>query len=146
MKVSNVGSTRSAEAARRKKPLGQSGVFAEHLKEAADPGEVAAPAETAGIAALDGMLAVQEVPDVLDERSRKQSIDRGAQLLDRLDSLRLRLLEGAIPKDQLGELARLVRARKRAVEDPRLRDIIDEIELRVEVEIAKLTRDFRDPA
>jgi hypothetical protein len=146
MKVSNVGSTRSADAARRKKPVGQAGAFAEHLKEAAESGEVAGPAETGAIAGVDGMLAAQEVPDALDERSRKQSVDRGAQLLDRLDSLRLRLLEGAVPKDQLGELARLVRARKRAVEDPQLRDIIDEIELRVEVEIAKLARDARDPA
>src|SRR4051812_1577496 len=112
MKVSNVGSTRSADAARRKKPVGQAGAFAEHLKEAAESGDVAGPAETPAIAGVDGMLAAQEVPDALDERSRKQSVDRGAQLLDRLDSLKLRLLEGAVPKDQLGELARLVRARK----------------------------------
>jgi hypothetical protein len=35
-----------------------------------------------------------------------------------------------------------MRAHRRETEDPNLNEIIDEIELRAEVEIAKLTRDM----
>jgi len=45
---------------------------------------------------------------------------------------------GAIPKDRLGNLVRLVRARRDGVMDPKLTAILDDIELRAMVELAKL--------
>jgi hypothetical protein len=141
MKVSNVGSTRQADTARRKKVSGKSGEFADHLKDAAPASDVAGPFEAPAVGGMDSVLSIQEVPDALDEQARRQAVDRGGQLLDKLDQLRLRLLEGSIPKDQLAELARAVRARRQMTTDPHLVAIIDEIELRAEVEIAKLTRD-----
>lgn len=141
MKVTNVGPTRSADATRRTKPTGKAGEFAEHLKGTSGAEEVQGTHETSGLVGVDSILAAQEVPDALDERTRKQIVDRGGQILDKLDQLRLRLLEGSLSKGELADIARLVRARRRSVDDPRLREIIDEIELRAEVEIAKLTRD-----
>ncbi len=52
------------------------------------------------------------------------------------------MLVGAVPKDKLVELAHRVRAGKKKSDDPKLNEIVDEIELRAEVEIAKLTRDI----
>ncbi|MBM3507080.1 MAG: hypothetical protein FJX64_05030 [Alphaproteobacteria bacterium] len=63
---------------------------------------------------------------------------RGFDLLDRLDEIRMGLLMGAIPKDRLGNLVRLVRARRDGVMDPKLTAILDDIELRAMVELAKL--------
>ena len=140
MKVSNVGSTRSTESARHKKAGGVgSGEFADHLRDSA--AVPAGPLGTPAVGGVDGMLAAQEVGDALDERGRKQVVDHGGQLLDRLDQLRVKLLEGSIPKDQLADLARQMRARRRSIDDPRLQEIIDAIELRAKVEIAKLTRE-----
>ncbi len=141
MKVTPIGAGRSTDPARRTKSTGKAGEFAEHLKEAAASGEVQAPRESAPVGGIDSVLAAQEVPDALDARTRKQAVDRGGQILDKLDNLRLRLLEGSLSKGELAEIARLVRARRRSIDDPRLREIVDEIELRAEVEIAKLTRD-----
>jgi len=62
------------------------------------------------------------------------------ELLDKLEDIRLGLLLGAIPKDNLSDLAHRMREKKQQVDDPGLLEIIDEIELRAEVEIAKLTR------
>ena len=65
----------------------------------------------------------------------------GEGVLDRLDQIRHGLLVGAISKNELAELARTLRAGRQRSDDARLNDIIDEVELRAEVEIAKLTRD-----
>ena len=67
-------------------------------------------------------------------------MNHGNDLLDRLEQLRMSVLTGAISKDRLQELARTMRERKVQSDDPRLNDLVAEIELRVEVEIAKLTR------
>ena len=61
-------------------------------------------------------------------------------MLDQLEDLRRDLLLGAIEKEKLSSLAQRMRAHRRQTDDPRLNEIIDEIELRAEVEIAKLTR------
>ncbi|NQV44302.1 MAG: flagellar assembly protein FliX, partial [Rhodospirillales bacterium] len=83
---------------------------------------------------------VQEVPDSTEERSRGLLMAYGDELLERMEDLRLGLLAGSIPKDELAEMAHRMREKKHQVNDPRLMEIIDEIELRAEVEIAKLTR------
>ena len=80
-----------------------------------------------------------ELADQLDD-IRDQ---RGAELLDGLDGLeelRRGLLLGSIPKDRLGDLARLVREKRERGADPVVSRLLDEIELRAEVEIAKLSR------
>ncbi len=86
--------------------------------------------------AVDGLLALQEVPDATDGRSR--GIAHGADLLDRLDEIRHALLRGAIEREQLVDLQRRVQAQKAVVDDVRLSAILDEIDLRAAVELAKL--------
>ena len=63
-------------------------------------------------------------------------------MLDSLDDLRLAILAGAISKEKLAELAQKLRQKRQNSDDPRLNEIIEEIELRCEVEVAKLTRDL----
>ena len=81
------------------------------------------------------MLALQEVPDATNGRSR--GLTRGSQLLRRLDQIRLGLLSGGIPRHSLHQLAGELRARRDEVVDPELRAVLDEIELRAKVELAK---------
>jgi pyruvate-formate lyase len=85
---------------------------------------------------VDGILALQEVPGAADGRSK--GISRGADLLDRLDEIRHALLRGAVSRDQLVELHRRVVAQKTVVDDARLSTLLDEIDLRASVELAKL--------
>ena len=49
----------------------------------------------------------------------------------------LELLTGAISRDKLLQLGHLVNTRKGEVTDPRLAEILDEIDLRAQVELAK---------
>ena len=142
MKISRVGSSGGASKSGRKgKASPSDGAFAEHLKEAVPSTESTGPAETTPVQASEGVLAVQEASDSTDGRSRGRTMQYGEGVLDRLDQIRHGLLVGAISKNELAELARTLRAGRQRSDDARLNDIIDEVELRAEVEIAKLTSD-----
>jgi len=94
--------------------------------------------------ALEGLLAVQETSTEQDATSRQrrqtQGLRQGEDMLDRLEEIRLGLLLGAIPKERLMDLARLVRTRREQAPDRQLDALLDEIELRAEVELTKLAR------
>lgn len=104
-----------------------------------DGAQESASAKGAGAAmSVDGLLAVQETNP--DGRGRgKQGAERGEDLLSRLERIRDGLLLGAIPESELRDLATSIKAtRERNFTDPRLGEILDEIELRARVELAKL--------
>ncbi|MBB4286367.1 flagellar assembly protein FliX [Roseospira goensis] len=112
-----------------------------------DADAVGAAGDTAaagGAGALTGLLAVQEAGAADDATSGRQRRGRlvrhGEEMLDRLEEIRLGLLLGAIPKDRLMDLARMVRAKREQGPDRQLDALLDEIELRAEVELAKLAR------
>jgi hypothetical protein len=88
------------------------------------------------IAALDSILALQGMPDTTDGRSK--GLKHGEQLLDMLDQVRDGLLAGGIPRSTLNRLANAVTRRREAFADPHLQTVLDEIELRAHVELAKL--------
>ncbi len=88
------------------------------------------------IAALDSILALQSMDDSTSGRSK--GLAHGEQLLDLLDAVRDGLLAGGIPRSTLNRLAAAVTRRHEAFADPKLQDVLDEIELRAHVELAKL--------
>lgn len=85
---------------------------------------------------VDALLVAQELPDAL--AGRRRAVQRGSSLLDRLEELRLALLTGVLPRERLQDIARLAGTARDAVDDPRLSELLDEIDLRVAVELAKL--------
>jgi hypothetical protein len=88
------------------------------------------------IAALDSILMLQGMDDSIQGRSKAMA--HGEQLLDLLDSVRDGLLAGGIPRATLNKLAAAVTRRHEAFADPKLQDVLDQIELRAHVELAKL--------
>ncbi|HEY3917793.1 MAG TPA: flagellar assembly protein FliX [Stellaceae bacterium] len=126
--VSSASARRAAQA-----PKGD-GRFAEALS-----GETAASAANAPVAAaaVDNLFVLQEIAEDITQ-NRRRAVQRGNSLLDRLDDLRLALLNGALPRHQLEALRHLAREQIDVSGDPRLAAIVDEIELRVAVELAKL--------
>ncbi len=136
MKIDGPGSIRPTQSrARRPSRVATDGAFSSQI--AVEPHSAVARANSAAPAnAVDGLLALQEVPDAAGGRSR--GLARGADLLDRLDEIRHALLRGAISRERLAELHRHVQAKKTVVDDARLGAILDEIDLRASVELAKL--------
>ncbi|HMA50593.1 MAG TPA: flagellar assembly protein FliX [Magnetospirillaceae bacterium] len=145
MKLTGIGGASAAGPASKtaKTTKTSGGGFAESLAsldQAEETQGVETPAAVGGIAAL---IATQQVGDALDREAKKRLVDYGNDLLDKLEELRHGLLMGAIPKDKLIAMAQMVRSRRDHVPDPHLAELLNEIELRVEVELAKLSA--RDP-
>jgi Class II flagellar assembly regulator len=92
-----------------------------------------APKQTANIDALLAMQGIEEDPT---ER-RKRSAQRGKRALDVLDELKLGLLSGKLDANMTGRLRDAAAALKQSSGDPGLDAVLSEIELRVEVELAK---------
>jgi hypothetical protein len=88
------------------------------------------------IAALDSILTLQSVDDSTSGPSK--GIARGEQILNLLDQVRDGLLAGGIPRATLTRLAMAVGKRQDIFVDPKLQSVLDEIELRAHVELAKL--------
>ena len=86
------------------------------------------------------MLAAQMVDEEDERKLRQKVVERGKSLLEKLEEIRDGLLIGSISKERLLEISRYVKEHHFTSDDPRLEEIIAEIELRVEVELAKLTR------
>lgn len=139
MKVEGSGGMRGGTPVRRSgksEGTGKSG-FAKQL--AAEEEGAAAASGVSGPATIGGVfgvLALQEVDDAAARASRGKM--RAQEMLDRLDEIRLALLSGDLSVDRVAELARSVQSRRAQVDDPRLAEILDEIDLRAQVELAKL--------
>jgi hypothetical protein len=88
------------------------------------------------IGALDSILMLQGLEDSTEGRSR--GIKHGEDLLDMLDEVRDGLLAGGVPRTTLNRLANAVTRRQDQFNDPKLQSVLDEIELRAHVELAKL--------
>jgi hypothetical protein len=114
------------------------GGFAGHVSGGAAAAPSGGSAPASGVSNLDSLLALQEVPG--QDSGRGQARQRGERLLDRLEELRDGLLMGRMPADTVRRLADEVEAARAETEDPQLNEILDEIDLRAQVELAKLRR------
>ncbi|MBF0268499.1 MAG: flagellar assembly protein FliX [Alphaproteobacteria bacterium] len=146
MKVSGVGAASPASrTSKASKASAKGGTeFAQHLSDAiGGVGEAGVFESPAPVSGVDALLVVQAATDTGDEdarrKARKRLYERGESILNHLDELRHGLLTGQLPKDRLIELAQLVRGKRDQVDDPLLAQLLDEIELRAEVELAKLS-------
>ena len=87
-------------------------------------------------ASLDVILALQD-QGARQER-RRRSVRRGHAVLDRLEQLRISLLDGAVPAGLLGQLREDLASAGTPDEEPALRAVLAGIDLRAAVEMAKL--------
>jgi hypothetical protein len=97
----------------------------------------------ASVAPVDALIGLQEV-DTATDGSRK-AVVRAEAMLDILDDIKLSLLAGGVSKQKLDQLLKLVEQRRDSnttFQDPRLAHVLDEIELRARVELAKYEQLF----
>jgi hypothetical protein len=97
---------------------------------------VAAAGGVSHISSLEALIALQDV-ETPTERKRR-SVGRASKLLDVLDGLKLELLEGQMSSASMEALTRAVREQRSLTDDPNLEDLLDQIETRATVELAKI--------
>lgn len=98
---------------------------------------VARAAAAVAAPGIDALLALQSV-DVPLER-RRSAAARGRRVLDILDQVKLGVLDGTLTRATLESLASAL-AEREPSEDAGLENVLDEIDLRAQVELAKLAR------
>ena len=94
------------------------------------------PKATANIVSLIALQGIEEDP----AERRRRSVARGKGALDVLDDLKLRLLSGNLDSATMLRLRDAAANLKSSSGDPGLDSVLSEIELRVEVELAKAGR------
>lgn len=133
MKIEGSGQLRGAAGARAK-PRAGAGGFRVELG-GGDEAPAAGVSSAGPTLAVASLLSLQEAPTPTDGRSR--GLNRGRDLLDQLDRIRLALLSGQIAPARLDGLLRSLKQNRTEGADPMLSGLLDEIELRCAVELAK---------
>jgi hypothetical protein len=133
MKIPGTGPVQTTTTRRRNPSARSSEAFAGELT-AENGVKEAGPA--AKVVSAGTLLSVQEMGDPLE--GRRRAVKRGEDILDRLDELRHGLLVGAFPPAKIENLLVMVRQQRANVADPKLREILADIEVRAAVELAKL--------
>ena len=119
-------------AAAMRRPV-SSGFALPEMISAREARPAAAPAPAASI---DALLAMQGVGDATERRRR--SVQRGRSALDVLDDLKIAMLTGSFTGATMARLRAAAADLKLSSGDPGLDNVLSEIELRVEVELAKV--------
>jgi hypothetical protein len=89
------------------------------------------------VGGIDALLALQGQEDATERRRR--GVRRGRVALDALDDLKVGLLGGAFEPSMLHRLKSAAAELSNESGEPALDAVLEEIDLRVQVEIAKLT-------
>ena len=125
------GTTLNAPAANVRRPS-STGFSLPDASSAPDTRAALAPKAAANI---DALLALQGIEDPVERR--KRSVQRGKGALDVLDDLKIGLLSGNFDASTVSRLRDAAANLKSSSGDPGLDAVLSEIELRVEVELAK---------
>jgi hypothetical protein len=105
------------------------------LPDSTSTSEARSSTATRGVGNIDALLALQGVEDPVERR--KRAVRRGRTALDVLDDLKLGLLAGALDPSMVQRLRSAAADLKTESGEPGLDQVLAEIELRVEVELAK---------
>ncbi|MDF1793191.1 MAG: flagellar assembly protein FliX [Thalassobaculaceae bacterium] len=136
MKVDPTKISGVSQAKRAKKSSSAGGsAFADMISDTESTEQASGPAPLSGV---ESVFAVQSVGD--REGNARKAKERAELMLSRLEDIRDGLLMGMVPADRLHDLATAVRQQREELDDPQLSEILDDIELRARVELAKLGR------
>jgi hypothetical protein len=98
----------------------------------------APPADVQSVTSMDALLTLQEMPE--NEIEKRKAVQEGKGALETLEKLRHDLLTGTISGNIIDRLNDVIKLKKQVVNDSKLGAIIQDIELRAAVELAKLER------
>ena len=138
-KVDNIKKTSDSVKTRSTKSVSSGENFADYLKSSGinNKNEVSGSSSISGVGAI---FAAQMVDDEEERQIRKKLVKKANTLLNNLEEIRQEIIFGSVSKEKLIEISRLVKQKDVETNDEKLKEILAEIELRVEVELAKLVK------
>lgn len=100
--------------------------------------DAAAPTNSQSIAQIDALLALQGTEDATQGRSKQKMKKRAVNILDALDKIRMKMLTGQMTVGDMIDVADVVASHREQIDDPALMGLMDEVDLRAQVELAKM--------
>lgn len=135
MKIEGPSKTQGAGSSKKTEKAGDSS-FEDFIASAPKGTKSAAP--THSIARVDALLSVQAAESPTERAARKRMQARADDILKELDKLRHSILTGSLTIGQVVDIADVVASHREKINDPRLTAILDEIDLRAQIEMAKI--------
>ena len=136
MKVEGPSGPKGVARPGAKKSAGAAG-FGEMISDTAETQGTASPSSVMSIQGVDSLMSLQGAEDGTSEEARRKARVRGEVLLEQLDKIRIGILAGGVPVSTLKQLRHAVNVQRAEILDPALNEVLDEIDLRVQVELAK---------
>ncbi len=138
MKVQGPGPTQGASKTQKKSGVsGSDSAFGDMLS-TGDAAQASPTHAATTIAALDTLLAVQGAEDPAAKAAKRRMRERSDTILQGLDKIRLAMLSGNLTVGDMIDMADVVASHREKISDPALTAIMDEIDLRAQVELAKM--------
>ena len=101
---------------------------------------------TQSIAKVDALLAVQGVESSTERGTKRRMQERADKILTKLDNLRLKVLSGGLTLGQVIDIADVVASHRESITDPEMSAVLDEIDLRAQIELAKIRKAIESKA
>ena len=137
MKVQGPSGPQSPSKSKGKGRAGEDGAsFGSFV--ASGPQSSAPSQATSSIAQLDALLAIQGAEDPAARAAKKRMRERSNTILTELDKIRMAMLGGTLTVGHMIDVADVVASHRDRIMDPAMTAIMDEIDLRAQVELAKM--------
>ena len=137
MKVDGPNKTGATGKAGKKSGSGKAdGSFSDFIT--SGPSKSVSSGTTQSIVQVDALLALQGAEDPTERASRGRMRQRADDILDELDKVRMAMLKGDLTVGHMVNIADVVASHREKISDPHLTALMDEVDLRAQVELAKL--------
>jgi len=135
MKIEGPSKTSGASGTKKSGQVSADGSFEDFI--ASGPKSASGAAPTRSIARVDALLSVQATESATERAAKRKMRERGEDILKELDRLRHGILTGNLTLGQVIDIADVVASHREKISDPKLTAILDEIDMRAQIEIAK---------
>lgn len=140
MKIQGPG--KSSDINKKKKTDGASkgdGTFKTLMSDGASgTSETKGPSTSSSIASVDALLIAQAAEDPAQQKAKKRMRERAVNILDELNDLKMAMLTGQVTIGHMLSISDVVAMHREKIVDPELSALLDEIDLRAQIELAKL--------
>ncbi len=137
MKIEGPNRTQGSSETKRKNRTSKSGSSFEDFisKESTASAETGASKQIAGV---DALLSVQAAEDPTERAARRRMHERSEKILDELETIKIAMLTGSLTVGHMIDIADVVASHREKIQDPEMAELMDEIDLRAQVELAKM--------
>lgn len=139
MKIDGPSKTGASQKAGKAQKAGKTdSSFGDMVTEATQGASSVSP--TQAVTRVDALLSIQGVDSATEGAARRRMHHRADAILTQLDDLKLSLLIGGLTVGQVVNIADMVASHRERVNDPEMTALLDEIDLRAQIELAKVRK------